>query len=1465
MRMFSLSFALFLIGCPGNKESDTGPEDLDNDGYAGDVDCDDGNTSINPGAIESCDGIDNDCDEVIDNPDAVGATPFYQDSDADGYGSEDASTVACTAPTGYVADATDCDDGNASVFPGAPEPDCTDPVDYNCDGSAGSTDEDGDGYKACEECDDQLPEVNPGAAEVCDGLNRDENCNGVADDDDSTVDPSSQNSYFADTDGDGYGDDNSVILSCDGGGLTQGGDCNDSDAAYNPGAIESDCTDPNDYNCDGFSGTDDNDGDGYPACAECNDADATINPGGIETCDGVDQDCDGTVDEDVGTAWYTDADADGYGDPATAIIACTQPTGTVAVADDCNDADPAYNPAAVESDCTDPNDYNCDGSSGSADNDNDGLAACEDCDDTDAAVGPTTTWYTDADADGYGDLNSPVDACALPAGASASSDDCNDADATTYPGASDVCDSVDNDCNGVIDDGAGSMWYTDADTDGYGDASATPVLSCSPVVGSVADGTDCNDADSSINPAAAEICDSLDNNCDGSTDEAGAVDGSQWYMDADADGYGDVSMSVQACTAPSGYVPDGSDCDDTNNNIYPFATEYCNGSDDNCDGTTDEDSAADAPAWYLDADADSYGDAATTQTSCSAPTGYVSNGDDCDDGDAATSPAAFEVCDSIDNDCNGSVDDNAVDAADWYLDGDGDGYGAGATQPSCSQPAGTVADNTDCDDGEVNAFPGNVEACDGFDNNCDGAIDEAGSTGETIWYADADGDSFGDASVSAAACTAPTGYGADASDCDDTDNNAYPGNDETCDSTDNDCDGSVDENSAVDAPAWYVDADGDSYGGSTTTRACTQPAGTTTTSTDCNDSDAGISPGADEYCDSLDNNCDGNIDENTALDASSWYVDADGDGYGGTTTTLACSQPANATATSTDCNDGSASISPGASEYCDGVDNDCDGSTDENTAVDAQTWYVDADADTWGSTNGTTAACSQPTGYAASSSDCDDAEATVNPSIVEGGTSAAYCEDGLDNDCDGVDDCRWAGIQTTLGAHKTWTGINSGDELGGSVGGGGDLNGDGYADVALGAPGLDNSTTSNTGRVYIFHGSSTGISAGLTSPSGTVSSTIAGDAMGSAVTILPDIDADGDDELLIGIRKSDNGTQADAGSAILVRGSITSYINQASAYVTVKGARGTDYAGSNLAIAGDQNSDNKDDWMTGAPQHDGAGAVTDVGRVAIYSAAAATGSYTIGSGSYVATISGTTASGKLGSAIAGNFDFNGDGTMDVAVGAPYLSSSAGEAYIYFGPLSGALGVTDADITINGAAAADELGNALSSAGDNDGDGFDDLVVAAHKRDSTATDAGTAFLFLGDNAGGGTLPISAAWASLSGTAASDFAGRTLAYAGDVDANGYGDFLVAATGVDASTAIQGSGAVGLVYGPTGSGAISYTSDGAIFAGISSFEALGVSLAGVGDVNGDLFDDFLAGSNTRVASTTYGGSYLFLGTGE
>jgi hypothetical protein len=180
----------------------------------------------------------------------------------------------------------------------------------------------------------------------------------------------------------------------------------------------------------------------------------------------------------------------------------------------------------------------------------------------------------------------------------------------------------------------------------------------------------------------------------------------------------------------------------------------------------------------------------------------------------------LEVCDGIDNDCNSTVDDNAVDASLWYLDGDGDGYGAGAAIPSCLALSGTVADNTDCNDAQVNTFPGNVEACDGYDNNCDGAIDEAGSTGETVWYADADSDSFGDASVSTQACTAPSGYGADASDCDDADANAYPGNSEYCDGTDNNCDGSVDENSAVDAPAWYVDADNDSYGGATTTRAC---------------------------------------------------------------------------------------------------------------------------------------------------------------------------------------------------------------------------------------------------------------------------------------------------------------------------------------------------------------------------------------------------------------------------------------------------------------------------------------------------------------------------------------------------------------------------------------------------------------------------------------------------------------------
>ena len=265
------------------------------------------------------------------------------DGDGDGYGSATSGSY-CDLPSGFVADSTDCDDTSAAYNPAALETDCADPADYNCDGSTGYANVDGDAYAACEECDDTDAAINPAATEIA-GDEVDQNCDGVED-------------CYVDADEDGYVADSgttveSADLLCDGPGealdTTPTGDCDDASAAYNPGALEEDCTDPADYNCDGSTGHANVDGDAYAACEECNDADPEINPDANEVCDGADNDCDGTIDIDAidASTWYPDADADGYTNTDEAVIACDEPIGYAAATEhDCDDADATAYPGA---------------------------------------------------------------------------------------------------------------------------------------------------------------------------------------------------------------------------------------------------------------------------------------------------------------------------------------------------------------------------------------------------------------------------------------------------------------------------------------------------------------------------------------------------------------------------------------------------------------------------------------------------------------------------------------------------------------------------------------------------------------------------------------------------------------------------------------------------------------------------------------------------------------------------------------------------------------------------------------------------------------------------------------------------------------------------------------------------------------------------------------------------------------
>ena len=161
---------------------------------------------------------------------------------------------------------------------------------------------------------------------------------------------------------------------------------------------------------------------------------------------------------------------------------------------------------------------------------------------------------------------------------------------------------------------------------------------------------DCDDNDASVFPGATEVCDGVDNNCENGVDEGVA---STWYTDEDGDGFGNPYDSSEACDQPAGAVPSGTDCDDADPDVYPSAPEVCNGLDDNCDGQSDEGLSS---RWYPDDDTDGFGDTERGEDLCDTPLGWVQVAGDCDDGDMSVFPGAAEVCDEVDQDCDGAVD-----------------------------------------------------------------------------------------------------------------------------------------------------------------------------------------------------------------------------------------------------------------------------------------------------------------------------------------------------------------------------------------------------------------------------------------------------------------------------------------------------------------------------------------------------------------------------------------------------------------------------------------------------------------------------------------------------------------------------------------------------------------------------------------------------------------------------------------
>ena len=665
--------------------------DADGDGFETPIDCDDTNAAVYPGATEICDGLDNDCNGQVDE----GFPQQYADNDGDGFGNL-LQPLPCDTPG--VANADDCDDNNPDIYPGSTtgfncmgcsaadqqnlsqglhvqngvlngpvwtttlqcafscsgqlDPaesiicfntcmqssaslgagcsECfliyimtlLDPGCNACEAAAladfqactGLIDDDGDGHFFPADCDDQDPELNPGALEICDGI--DNNCDGNVDD----------LPLFADADGDGFGDP-AQPLPCG-----------------TPGGVEN--------------------------SSDCDDSSAAVNPIATEVCDGVDNDCDGQVDE--GFERFADEDGDGYGDPLQPR-ACDGPGATNNL--DCDDTNAAIYP-----------EQGCSGCGFASQTILSQILHVE----SGTLAGP----YLSVTLQCFNICNDPLDPVA--------SEACTVACLQTEL-------SIGASCSQCLSDYISVAFAFECNAQCRAEALAQ-FIACAGLVDFDNDGyfapTDCDDRNAAIHPGATEVCDGADNDCDGLVDEAGGL-----FADSDGDGFGNPNV-ILACGVPG--VTNDLDCDDSNPGRYPGGPVPC----PDC-LPADQAIILSDPNYFANAGCFPLCIGSQNLTSCFSDCleGSLSIGADCADCMATYITCVYFSCTACLQDpysaaCNlcrtNSPCNDAYESCSGLIDNDGDGSYV----------------LFDCDDNEPSVYPNAPELCDGLDNDCDGEIDE---------------------------------------------------------------------------------------------------------------------------------------------------------------------------------------------------------------------------------------------------------------------------------------------------------------------------------------------------------------------------------------------------------------------------------------------------------------------------------------------------------------------------------------------------------------------------------------------------------------------------------------------------------------------------------------------------------------------------------------------------------------------
>jgi hypothetical protein len=578
------------------------------------------------------------------------------------------------------------------------------------------------------------------------------------------------------------------------------------------------------------------------------------------------------------------------------------------------------------------------------------------------------------------------------------------------------------------------------------------------------------------------------------------------------------------------------------------------------------------------------------------------------------------------------------------------------------------------------------------------------------------------------------------------------------------------------AQVFFADADQDGFGTATSTAvACDRPAGFVAEASDCDDGAAGVHPGQVELCDGVDQDCDGLIDDE-AEDATAWYGDLDGDGFGNPNDiVLSCTQPPGRLADALDCDDADDGVNPAVADVCDELDRNCDGRIDAcSTVLRGEVSRTSATAAWQGEQEWSRAGEALAPAGDVDGDGFNDllVAAPLTDVTTDGNEGAAYLIYGRADLA--------AEAPRSLADEVGWVGA-LGDELGLGLAGAGDLNGDGLADLVLGAAGAD-TPDSEAGAAWIFYGPAAG-----EAPDAVWTGELSEDRAGASLAGPGDVDGDGQDDLLVGAWGVDSGGDL-RGAVYLVYGPADAG-GSLSAAPRWTGKSDLDYLGQRRSLSGaDFDGDGLADLAMGAFGYSVSRDRQGVVYVLSGEADRLTGGVSAESEAtsvLVGTEAGTET--QFGMAVSAVGDLNADGFADLAVGGPYYETGTGEggaAWVFFGPLpAGRVTADEAELVFLGANQWDYTGSDLAGAGDIDGDGHDELVVGAPGYDLsvTTTAAGAACVIYGAADLSGTRSAFDGDHDLrvSGGARDDELGAAVAGA-DLDGDGQSDLLLGAPG-------------------------------------------------------------------------------------